>query len=123
MVPHDMTADLPLLEMLDAAPERMLAAELVGAVGAILQARGLLKSASGAGDESGAEFVWGFHRAARYGGARRVRNAFALTSAGQRLLYEHGMQASEAARREVAALLRRPHTELFAEVRQASAVA
>jgi hypothetical protein len=95
----------------------MLAADRVSAVGALLLAKGLLQSAvaSGATWRDGDELVWGFHRAARYGGARRVRGAFALTSAGQRLLRECGITASEATRREVEELAARPREELVAE--------
>jgi hypothetical protein len=123
MAAPDSTLDLPLLETLDAAPGQMLAADRVSAVGALLLAKGLLQSAlvSGATVRDGHDLVWGFHRAARYGGARRVRDALALTSAGERLLRERGIEASDAARREVEELAARPREEVVAEASRCAA--
>lgn len=117
MVPPDSARDLPLLEILDAAPDYMIPADRVAAVGAVLHAKGFLRAVpSGSeGGPPGTEYVWGFHRAARYGGARRVRNTFALTAAGQQLLRENGIEASADARREVEELVRRSRQDLLAE--------
>jgi len=114
--------DLPLLELLAAAPERRVPADKVESLGVLLFATHALRSAealavspTNGAPPSAPQLLTSFYSAARYRCVFRARDAYALTEEGQLYLKDLGLEPSDAAKNLVRDHIDRPAPEILRE--------